>query len=187
MQPWLTITLAVLAVVGTIGGAWGGQWIAARRDDRRWEREAEREELRWTREIEARRAGEAHDLRKHWIDKRVEACSELLTVLKDWDMAFLNSLHVQEGSGFGDPTQVPFDEYGFHRQAMAGWLTLELIGSKEAISAVGFAVAAFGRCGNGDHDSSEQERVRTEMLKGRDFTEKLQQAMRRDLGLTKID
>lgn len=44
--------LGMLAVLGTVGGAWGGQWIAARSDDKRWKRELDREKTRWKRERE---------------------------------------------------------------------------------------------------------------------------------------
>lgn len=59
---WVTIMLGVIAVVGAVAGAWGGQIIAARRDDRRWERE----DIRWTREQEREDARRMHDSRIEW-------------------------------------------------------------------------------------------------------------------------
>ncbi len=57
---WITVLLGVLAVAGTVGGAWGGQIIAARNEARRWQRERDRE-------------GQAF-----WRDKRLEVYSSVL-------------------------------------------------------------------------------------------------------------
>jgi hypothetical protein len=54
------VALAVLAVLGTIGGAWGGQFIAGRNDSRRWQRERDRE------------------AQAFWRDKRLEVYAVLL-------------------------------------------------------------------------------------------------------------
>lgn len=81
---WVTIMLGVLTVVGTVGGAWGGQWIAARRDDQRWEREAKREDLRWQRESERQSVQRDHEARLHWRDERLKTYSLALAAIDTW-------------------------------------------------------------------------------------------------------
>jgi hypothetical protein len=81
---WVAIALAALAFVGTLGGAWGGQWIASRHDDRRWEREAKREELRWEREQQHLREQRRHELLLHWSEKRLTAYVECYRLAKLW-------------------------------------------------------------------------------------------------------
>jgi hypothetical protein len=43
---WVPVIVALLGFIGVLGA----QAIAAWRDDRRWQQEAEREELRWNRD-----------------------------------------------------------------------------------------------------------------------------------------
>lgn len=81
---WVTIMLGLLAVLGTVGGAWGGQWIAAKRDDRRWEREIAREDVRWQRELQRETLRLDHDERSRWRDVRLELYSELFAVFSEW-------------------------------------------------------------------------------------------------------
>jgi hypothetical protein len=81
---WVTIALAVLAFVGTLGGAWGGQWIASRHDNRRWEREAKREDSRWEREQLHLREQRARELQLHWPEKRLTAYVECYRLARAW-------------------------------------------------------------------------------------------------------
>lgn len=81
---WVTVALAVLAFVGTLGGAWGGQWIAAQHDDRRWGREARREDLRWEREQQHLREQRTRELQIHWSEKRLTAYVECYRLSKVW-------------------------------------------------------------------------------------------------------
>jgi hypothetical protein len=62
---WITVALGVLAVVGTIGGAWGGQFIAGRNDSRKWQRERDRE------------------AQAFWRDKRLEVYATVLAEAQD--------------------------------------------------------------------------------------------------------
>lgn len=62
---WITVALGVLAVLGTVGGAWGGQLISGRNDRRRWNREVDRER------------------EAHWRDKRLEIYSTVLAAAQD--------------------------------------------------------------------------------------------------------
>ncbi|MCP2248177.1 hypothetical protein [Lentzea aerocolonigenes] len=91
---WVTIMLGVLAVIGTVGGAWGGQILAARRDDRRWEREQQREDLRWSREREREQRKElaerAHDNVKELRQQRIELYARYLAAYRKW----LIQLHI---------------------------------------------------------------------------------------------
>jgi hypothetical protein len=52
---WIIVLLGILAVLGTVGGAWGGQIIAGQNEARRWQRERQRER------------------EAYWRDKRFEA------------------------------------------------------------------------------------------------------------------
>lgn len=81
---WVTIILGVLAVLGTVGGAWGGQWIAARRDDKRWKRELDREEIRWERERERERVQLERDIRSQWRSDRLDAYVDALRKFDFW-------------------------------------------------------------------------------------------------------
>ncbi|WNV82223.1 hypothetical protein [Umezawaea sp. Da 62-37] len=76
---WITYSLAVIAILGPIGGALIGGTITAKRDDRRWEREREREELRWQREREQQFDERRHQLRLDWRERRLDVYSEYLS------------------------------------------------------------------------------------------------------------
>lgn len=78
---WPSIALGLLAVFGTIGGALGGQWLAARRDDQRWTREAKREELRWEQERLRERDRFSHEAKLQWREQRREAYVTFISVL----------------------------------------------------------------------------------------------------------
>jgi hypothetical protein len=79
---WVTLTLAVIAIMGPIGGALIGGKVTARRDDSRWERELEREELRRTREIELEENRWAREIerenRRYWLDLRTSSYSDTI-------------------------------------------------------------------------------------------------------------
>jgi hypothetical protein len=81
---WVTIGLGVLVVLGTLGGLWGGQTIAARRDDKRWDREVRREEERWQREREKEADARNHELAVRLYDQKVEVYTEFLGFLYRW-------------------------------------------------------------------------------------------------------
>lgn len=85
---WVTYSLAVIAILGPIGGALFGAWLTARRDDRRWDREVQREDLRWQREHERTQEQNAHDLAKHWTTERLELFGEIHHVLCEWRELF---------------------------------------------------------------------------------------------------
>lgn len=70
---WVTLVLAVIALLGP----WGGAWLAARRDDRRWEREQAREERRWQRE-------RGHQLDMARQDEKKRHYTDFLAALTAW-------------------------------------------------------------------------------------------------------
>jgi hypothetical protein len=70
----VTYTLAVIAILGPIGGALLGAWLTARRDDKRWSREKKRDNERWAREREQR-----------FHDERLAAYSEALLAVHRWE------------------------------------------------------------------------------------------------------
>jgi hypothetical protein len=88
---WVTIMLGVMAVVGTIAGGWGGQVIAARRDDKRWEREAAREELRWERERTRLADERTHLEQLHWRDERLRLYAKFVSDLSEWYFSLDNA------------------------------------------------------------------------------------------------
>jgi hypothetical protein len=74
---WITLVLAVIAIMGPIGGALIGGMITARRDDRRWQLELEREEARWAREADR----ENH---KYWLNLRTVSHSSTIEYLRQF-------------------------------------------------------------------------------------------------------
>jgi len=107
---WITVLLGVLAVVGTVGGAWGGQIIAGRNESRRWQRERDRE---------------AHAF---WRDKRLEVYSTVLAAAQaaahGLSVAFDGSLR-REGEPAELLTTMEHVEQELH--------TLWVIGSRESV------------------------------------------------------
>ncbi|WP_414941511.1 hypothetical protein [Amycolatopsis sp. cmx-11-51] len=84
VSPWVTVALGVLTVLGTLGGALGGQFIAARTAEKTANRAIANDELRWTRDQERHRDDRTHDLLKHWSEQRFEAYSQCLTAFETW-------------------------------------------------------------------------------------------------------
>ncbi|WP_328454693.1 MULTISPECIES: hypothetical protein [unclassified Amycolatopsis] len=79
---WVTLVLAIIAIMGPIGGALIGGMITARRDDRRWERELEREEARWQRETEREEARREREIKRedhrYWLELRATTYTEVI-------------------------------------------------------------------------------------------------------------
>lgn len=120
MPLWITVLLGVLAVVGTVGGAWGGQIIAGRNESRRWQRERDRE---------------AHAF---WRDKRLEVYSTVLAAAQSaahgLSVAFDDSLRRD-----GEPAELPMTMEHVERELHTLWV----IGSRESVDltlAVRFAM-----------------------------------------------
>ncbi|GAA4416183.1 hypothetical protein ACFQV2_30825 [Actinokineospora soli] len=72
----LTVFLGVLVPVAGLTGALGGQWLAARRDDRRW-----------LRERAARLEDRAHDDLVYWRGERVRVYGSFTTAMNNWRVA----------------------------------------------------------------------------------------------------
>lgn len=75
---WVTLALAVIALVGPLGGAWIGARVTARRDDRRWDRDRERDDIRWRRESAERTANREYEAENQWRDRRSNLYADLL-------------------------------------------------------------------------------------------------------------
>ena len=91
---WVPVVVGVIGLIGVVVG----QLINAWREDRRWKREQEREDLRWQRERERESDGREHDLRKYWIDKKLEYYANSLQVTRQWiEAAERASIHPRLG------------------------------------------------------------------------------------------
>lgn len=77
----MTWWAAALGFAGALAGSWGGQLIASRRDDRRWQREREREDLRHEREMERLQLQHEREVDLAWRSERHAAYTRLLTTL----------------------------------------------------------------------------------------------------------
>lgn len=81
----MTWWAAVLGFAGALAGSWGGQLIASRREDRRWQREREREDIRHEREMERLRLQHDRDVDLAWRSERHAAYSRLFKVLLSFE------------------------------------------------------------------------------------------------------
>jgi hypothetical protein len=101
-QPWVTLVVAILGLIGTAGGAITGVVITQRRSDRRentaWQRERERERERWAREDAART-----------FDLRREAYIEFHAAVNRQRAVFIDVQRVRH-EGFVEPDQSTSDE-----------------------------------------------------------------------------
>ncbi|MFD6070308.1 hypothetical protein, partial [Amycolatopsis lurida] len=125
----MTWLVAVLGFIGAVAGSWGGQLIAARREDRRWQREMQREEIRAKRES-----------RKHWKEERLAAYTEIISSLDEWIRARVSDI-VKSETG-GQNTWLPQESdktTAARRRAVSAKSTVEIIGSSDAIKATGRA------------------------------------------------
>ncbi|MGH3587342.1 MAG: hypothetical protein ACRDQ0_13560 [Pseudonocardia sp.] len=168
---WITITLGVLAVVGTVGGAWGGQLIAGRNESRRWRRERDRE---------------AHAF---WRDRRVAAYAAVLAHLEavlDSSSFYLMFMRGPEGSEFSYP------EAKEHLDAAAHEIdTVRLIGTEAAIQLSMKAksrISTLAWAISGSHPSLGQGTDREDQLnqwydEAREVVDELQSQFRKDLGV----
>lgn len=107
---WVTVGLGVLALVGTVGGAWGGQMIAGRNDSRRWQRERDRE------------------AQAFWRDKRLDVYSRTLAEVEDVTVALSVFLRFQAVKPWNEnlPTDLDNIQDELH--------TIRMIGSAETIA-----------------------------------------------------
>ncbi|TWP50791.1 hypothetical protein FKR81_19520 [Lentzea tibetensis] len=106
---WVTYSLAVIALVGPLGGAVIGGRVQAKRDDKRWERERDREELRYDREMTKLRNERDHDLLKLWHAARLDGHARMLYSLARWKTAAVTmigrvELSAQDGRELSEDT-----------------------------------------------------------------------------------
>jgi hypothetical protein len=129
----MTWWAAVLGFAGALAGSWGGQLIASRREDRRWQREREREDLRHEREMERLRLQHDRDVDLAWRAERHAAYTRLFTVL----LAFEGKV----GAPFWNPDVVhdaaeQKDVERIHAEIHDAY-TLVLLGSGTAVDEAG--------------------------------------------------
>lgn len=77
---WVPLLVGVLGILGALGA----QWLATRRDDRRWERESQREELRWRQELGKLEAEREHEIVVHWSKARLDVYKALVANVEQW-------------------------------------------------------------------------------------------------------
>jgi hypothetical protein len=71
---WVPIVVGLLGLAGVLGA----QVVAGRREDRRWQRQTEQEELRWTRERERERDNRSYE-------GRANAYAEVIGAIEAFD------------------------------------------------------------------------------------------------------
>jgi hypothetical protein len=126
---WIPIIVAIIGILGVIGG----QAVASSRDDRRWNREIAREETRTQRELQSAEASRQHELKIHWIDQRLSAYTECLSSFDEW-LNILKQELVELRSADGD------DELGrrnrhCRERVKAAVDQFHIIGSPDAVEA----------------------------------------------------
>jgi hypothetical protein len=107
---WITVMLGVLVVVGTVGGAWGGQLIAGRNERRRWHRESARER------------------ETHWRDKRLEIYSIVLAAAQDAAAAQVHAFDSAPGEHPDDAASLTIEHIDDELR------TLWIIGSTDTVN-----------------------------------------------------
>ena len=80
---WVPVVVALLGLAGVLGA----QVIAGWREDRRWRRELEREELRWTRE-------RAKDRENRSYEGRAKAYAEVIGAVESFDWVLYDARRV---------------------------------------------------------------------------------------------
>jgi hypothetical protein len=124
---------AVLGFVGALAGSWGGQLIASRREDRRWDREREREDLRHEREMEKLRLQHDRDVDLAWRSERHAAYTRLFTVM----LALESKFHAPiENPAVVDDAAEQEDFHRIHHE-LHDVYTLVMIGSTTAVDVAG--------------------------------------------------
>ena len=173
---WVTLALAVIALFGPIGGAWIGGTITARRDDRRWDREAAREDLRWDREQRA-------SMTTHWSDSRLEYYAQYLLLHKKLENKILYGTQFAENqetesvssSLYGEIREL-IDEIDYQK------VLVSVVGSddlQECLTAIGNQVGAIAFFA----PALTISELRGEANKLRLMSGDLRAAVRRDLGV----
>lgn len=92
---WVPLAVAAVALAAIVGA----QWLAARRDDRRWQRELDREEVRLRHERQL-----AEDRR--WREERLSAYAQFIEVMQQWEQAITEVAFAQEDDEPVDPALI---------------------------------------------------------------------------------
>jgi hypothetical protein len=162
--PWWLVLL-----VGALGlaGAWGAQVIAGRNESRKWERERLRE------------------AQAYWRDRRFAAYSDYLTAVDD----ALES--VKRAAGLSHRPGVETDPSDAHDRVATAFGPLELVGSKQAISAafhLRFRLLMLHLRMDPDDRTDMSKAEREEEAKGIEARlGELREQFRRDLGISGAD
>lgn len=116
---WITFTVAAIALVGPLGGAWINGWITAWREDKRAHREAAE-----------RQAERDHETRAYWRDKELEAYIAFSASVTTWRIGLARARDEIRDSGELTPTtKAAIDNlFGAARDAYA---PLGVLGAEE--------------------------------------------------------
>jgi hypothetical protein len=137
-----TIVVAILGLVGTIGGALGGvlitQWRSDARERAAWERETQRERERWGREDEART-----------FEERRDAYIAFYDILNQT----LGRINLQFHPPPHEPTPFP---QGWDYPMFATLHRVEIYGSESLVAAAKHAVEVIAAWGNSVHPDPDE-------------------------------
>lgn len=132
---------AVLGFAGALAGSWGGQLIASRREDRRWQREREREDLRHGREMEKLQLQHDRDIDLAWRSERYAAYTRLFTVLLAFEAKAYAPIKNPEMVHDADEQK---EVERIHAEIHCAY-TLVLVGSGTAVDEAGRQVIRVGK------------------------------------------
>lgn len=155
-------------------GVIAGQLINAWREDRRWKREQAREDLRWQREREKDKSQRDHEKHVHWMEKKYEVYSRILTLTK---LAGPIYRAFEESLSTNPPNQDPIKEFkDTHQETIRLMSEIGLLGSTAAtMSAMDLLSYFYSMYADLDKAASESNLPTWD-----DYSEKIQELVVRE-------
>lgn len=181
---WVTYSLAVIAILGPIGGAWFGALQTARRDDRRWDREREREDQRWQRENESHLKARRHEMDVQWRASRSDLYSATYSAFFQWRMKITTAFTHKVSGPLPDAEVKELIQYA--RQAEAQVALLALYASSGIITHVTTLSQVLSEGAYNVYTGTEFDQENWHFKSGDGLTDLLN-AMRHDLGADHVD
>jgi hypothetical protein len=124
---WITVVLAIIALLGP----WGGAWLASRRDDRRWERDQAREDVRSQREREREDKQRGYQTETARREEKKQGYTEFLSTLMTWGW-LLDRAGDQLEEGVPIPSELVVDLENAKILAVKAYAGLLVVADKEA-------------------------------------------------------